>query len=162
MITPTYLGTDITLTTSYLDNTANIDALDLTATINCCTTEYTAVLDVLDVVNGAIVVDGADLFGVTTLEDGIYSFTLKITYNDDTVRNERGCMFVDLETACKVAEYVAETQSLDVLFNYNLLTKAPLCGCECTNFCTILEHLWKTIGLIDCDLCDTSVNCSSC
>lgn len=161
----TYAGTDITLTSEYLDDVSDVDTLVLTAKINCCDTEYTLTLDVGDVADGAIVVDGLELFGEDEeLSDAIFSFTLTITYDDGTVRKPKGCLFYNEATSCLVAEYVEEKEDLELQMDLFLLSEAYKCGCECTSFCGILERVLKKLGVIDCDLCDstTTVNCSTC
>lgn len=164
MITPTYSDNNITLTSPYLEDVSDIDSLSLVAKINCCNTEYTMDLDTDDVADSAIVVDGAELFSVTDLADGIYSFEMVITYDDGGVRREQGCMFVDNTTSCKVAEAVERTIDLELEMDLFMLTHASGCGCECTSFCAILERVWKKLGLIDCDLCTSTTTsiCSEC
>lgn len=162
MITATYLGSDITLSSPYLDDTSNIDELQLTSKINCCSTQYISEILVGDVAAGAFTIDGLDFYNVDNLADGIYSFSLKITYDDGSVRIERGCLFVDNTTSCAVAEYVQENRNLEIQMDLFILKQAGTCGCECDTFCDILERLWKDLGLIDCDICSTSVNCESC
>lgn len=163
MISPSYSGVEITLYSPYLEDLTGVASVDLSFTINCCETTYTAEIDLGDISAGSFTIDAEVLYGFTvSLDDGIYSFVIKITYDDDTVRKEKGCLFVDNTTSCKVAEFVEGAPNLEIEMDLFILSHASQCGCECSSFCQILERLWKAIGLIDCDLCDATIKCTSC
>ena len=158
----TYSGTDITIQSTWLDDLTGVTSLALTSKINCCDPEYSMAIALVDVALGAFTIDGANFYGVDELADGIYSFELSILYSNGSVRRLKACMFVDEVTKCKVAEFVKDTADLEREMDYFILKQADECACECSSFCTILERVWKKLGVIECDICNESVNCTEC
>ena len=170
-MTSTYSSGDISITSTNLSNFSIIDTATLEVKINCCDTVYTDEITSGEVTANTYTIDNEDLFGDATLDDGIYSLTLTVEYNNgSTTTQELGCVFVDEETACLVADKVSgdidvntyEGQQLLLLeMDYFLLKNAANgCPCECEDFCAILERVWKAVDKIDCDICVST--CTDC
>lgn len=171
-MTVTYSSGTITITSTNFSNFGIIDTATLTSKINCCDTEYSVEIESGDVTGNNYQITNTDFYGQSTLDDGIYSFRLVIEYNNgSTTTEELGCLFVDEETGCLVAECVSGNvdvntpEGKEVLLlemDYFYLKNATNgCPCECDKFCSILERVWKKVGKIDCDICNTA-ECPDC
>jgi len=161
----------IEIVSTNLSNFAIIDTATLEVKINCCDTVYSDTITSGEVVASTYTIDNETLFGDATLDDGIYSLTLTVEYNDgSSTTQELGCLFVDEETACLVADKISgnvdvndyEGQQILLLeMDYFFLKNAANgCPCECNDFCAILERVWKAVDKIDCNICVNT--CTEC
>lgn len=161
----------IQIVSTNLSNFAIIDTATLTSKINCCDTVYSVEILVGDVTANTYTIDNEEFYGDADLNDGIYSFTLTVEYNDGSaITQELGCLFVDEDTACLVADKISGNvdvntyegqQTLLLEMDYFFLKNAANgCPCECNDFCAILERVWKAVDKIDCDICVTT--CTEC
>jgi len=167
----TYSSGVFTIESTKLSNFAIIDKATITSKINCCDPEYSDEVEAGDVTANAFTLDST-FFSTSEVTDGIYSFNLTVEYNNgDKTTEELGCYFVDEETACLVADKVSgnidvntpEGRELLLLeMDYFLLKNAANgCPCECSDFCMILERVWKAVDKVDCDICGTET-CTEC
>jgi hypothetical protein len=131
----------ITITSTNLSDFSLLSSVTLSATINCSTTEYTDTIVEGDVTTNSFNVDISTMFGTDTLEDSVYEFVLTINKNDSTTVKEYGCLFVDNETKCKVAECVKDKQNLELQLDYYILSRASGCSCACSDMCKIYNRL---------------------
>lgn len=170
-MTTAYSSGDISITSTSLSDFGIIDTATLEVKINCCNTVYSDQITADEVVANTYTIDNASFFGDAELDDGIYSLTLTVQYNNgSTTTQELGCLFVDEDTACLVAEKISGNvdvttkegnEILLLEMDYFFLKNAANgCPCECSDFCAILERVWKKVGFIDCDICTSG--CTDC
>lgn len=145
----------ITIQSDNLKDFTDIDTVELQGKINCAGT-YTDTIVEGDVTlaTGTFTLDFTTLFGTSTRADGVYSFTLEITYNDETVDKEFNCLFIDNETKCAVAECIQNTPNLELQTAYFILSRAGTgdCSCDCEALCNIYQRV--TNELTGCQGCD--------
>lgn len=103
-----------------------------------------------DITESSFTVDLETVFSTTTLADGIYTFILSVSNDDETVDVEYGCLFVDNETKCLVANAVKDCNNISLQLDYYLLTKAQDCDCDCDDLCTIYRRMTNEL---DCSSC---------
>lgn len=88
----------------------------------------------------------------THILDGVYTITISIYYTDGSFYEEENCIFVDCQTACKLAAYIAQnlgsSKATELAMIHFALTEAANCECVCENLCTLFEYLWNSLNNI--------------
>lgn len=84
------------------------------------------------------------------LLDGVYTITISIYYADGSFYEEENCIFVDYQTACKLAAYMAQNlgsaKATELAMIHFALTEAANCECVCDDLCTLFEYLWNSLN----------------
>lgn len=84
------------------------------------------------------------------LLDGVYTITISIYYADGSFYEEENCIFVDCQTACKLAAYMAQNlgsaKATELAMIHFALTEAANCECVCDDLCTLFEYLWNSLN----------------
>jgi hypothetical protein len=107
--------------------------------------------------NDAIVIS-PEFFNLTEFVDGVYSFTVTFT-KDNQLISQSSCFFFDCNTKCLVSERLEELKNCNksatnlFLLHYTL-TEGSNCGCNCDKLCEIFKKLCSELG--------GSNSCSNC
>lgn len=84
------------------------------------------------------------------LLDGVYIITISIYYADGSFYEEENCIFVDYQTACKLAAYMAQNlgsaKATELAMIHFALIEAANCECVCDDLCTLFEYLWNSLN----------------
>jgi len=87
-----------------------------------------------------------NFFGTTVFENGVYSFTVKLTTLAGSSSTEKACLFVDDgDILCAIP-----TDCLDKQMLYYTLKNTFNCGCDCTKLCEMLETISETTTNCNC------------
>lgn len=146
--------TTITIQSDNLTDFTDIDTVTLEGKINCeGTYSDTVVEGDVTLLTGTFTVDINALFGVSSLDDSVYTFVLTVLNDDESVTKEFGCLFVDNETKCNVAEYIKNGAEIELQLDYYILSRAGTgdCGCDCQTLCNIYQRVVN--GLTSCQSC---------
>ena len=144
----------ITLQSDNLTDFTGIDTVTLSGKINCAGTYSDTIVEGdVTLLTGTFTLDFATLFGTSTRADGVYSFTLTILNDDETVVKEYSCLFIDNDTKCDVAECIKNGASIELQTDYYILSRAGTgdCGCDCQILCNIYQRVVN--GLTECQSC---------
>lgn len=144
----------ITLQSDNLTDFTGIDTVTLSGKINCAGTYSDTIVEGdVTLLTGTFTLDFATLFGTSTRADSVYSFTLTIVNTDSTVDKEYGCLFIDNETKCDVAECIKNGAKTELMLDYYILSRAGTgdCGCDCQTLCNIYQRVVN--GLTSCQSC---------
>lgn len=144
----------ITIQSDNLTDFTGISSVTLEGKINCAGTYSDTIVEGdVTLLTGTFTLDFATLFGTSTRADSVYSFTLTIVNSDSTVDKEYGCLFIDNETKCDVAECVKNGAEIELMLDYYILSRAGTgdCGCDCQTLCNIYQRV--TNGLTGCQSC---------
>lgn len=137
----------VTIQSDNLTDFTDIDTVTLSAKVNCEGSYSDTIIEGdVTLLTGTFTVDLLTLFGSSTLADSIYSFVLTILYNDETVDVEYGCLFVDNETKCNVAQCVKDKQMLELQLDHWIITASQDCNCNCENLCTIYKRMLNELS----------------
>lgn len=139
----------ITIQSSNLTDFTDIDTVTLSGKINCSGAYSDTIVEGdVTLVTGTFTLDFTTLFGTSTRADGVYGFTLTISYNDLSVDKEFGCLFIDNETKCAVAECIQNTPNLELQTAYVILSRAGTgdCGCDCEILCNIYQRVTNELA----------------
>jgi len=141
--------TTITIQSDNLTSFSGIDTVTLYGKINCAGTYSDTIVEAdVTLATGTFTVDIATLFGSAPLADGVYSFTLEILNTDDTVDKEFGCLFVDNDTKCLVADCIQNTPNMELQTAYVILSRAGAgdCNCDCEALCNIYQRVTNELA----------------
>lgn len=99
--------------------------------------------------NDAFVIS-PEFFNLTEFIDGVYSFTITFT-KDNQLFSQTSCFFFDCNTKCLVSERLEELKNCNksatnlFLLHYTL-TEGSNCGCNCDKLCEIYLKLCAELG----------------
>lgn len=139
----------ITIQSNNLTDFTGIDTVTLEGKINCAGTYSDTIVEGdVTLLTGTFTLDFTTLFGTSTRADGVYSFTLTILYDDDTVDKEFNCLFIDNETKCAIAECIQNTPNLELQTAYFILSRAGTgdCSCDCQILCNIYQRVTNELA----------------
>lgn len=94
-------------------------------------------------------------YGLDKLIDGVYKVKIRATKANGSWAEEENCAFIDCETKCKVADYIAAFLSLNVeekdealyvTMAHYALVNASNCGCNCAELCNLYFQLYETLA----------------
>lgn len=97
--------------------------------------------------------------GATTLTDGIYTVTVKVTKAEDGgFTTETSCAFIDVLTKCKLSEtlnaYIGtdagkSEEALAMTMLHYALVNGSNCGCNCADLCAAYDKLVEMLGTLE-------------
>ena len=134
-----------------LELVSNNTALRITSTLFASTTGKTYTISINDttpvvVVNGSITNSYYDY--TITLAEGVHSVVLKRVLNNVTTI-DKGCIFKNIETGCKVAKQLASEYNQQLATTYFVLVTA---ADKCVD-CEDLKVLYNSMDYGDCEFC---------
>lgn len=134
-----------------LELVSNNTALRITSTLFANTTGKTYTISVNDgtpvaVVVGSIINSYYDY--TITLAEGVHSVVLKKVLNSVTTL-DKGCLFKNEETGCKVAKQLASNYNQQLATTYFVLVTA---ADKCVD-CEDLKVLYNSMDYGDCEFC---------
>lgn len=134
-----------------LELVSNNTALRITSTLFANTTGKTYTISVNDgtpvaVVVGSIINSYYDY--TITLAEGVHSVVLKRVLNSVTTL-DKGCLFKNEETGCKVAKQLASNYNQQLATTYFVLVTA---ADKCVD-CEDLKVLYNSMDYGDCEFC---------
>lgn len=131
--------TEVILTSSLLESLSGNETLTIKGQVACeGISSYE--LDPVNITDGAFTVDLGELFG-GVLDDGVYSFTVRVEQPDNSAKEDYACLFVDKTIKCQVAECVKDAPNFALQLDYWILSRSWNCECNCENTCAI----WKRV-----------------
>lgn len=107
--------------------------------------------DYITIENNTIVIDHSmfSSLNATSLLDGIYNVSITFYFTDGSFETYENCIFVDCQTACKLATYMAanlgKPVATEMAMLHYALHEASLCECECENLCILFGDLWNKL-----------------
>lgn len=134
-----------------LELVSNNTALRITSTLFANTTGKTYTISVNDgtpvaVVVGSIINSYYDY--TITLAEGVHSVVLKQTVTN-VITIDKGCLFKNEETGCKVAKQLASNYNQQLATTYFVLVTA---ADKCVD-CEDLKVLYNSMDYGDCEFC---------
>ena len=154
IVTANSTYTTITIQSDNLKDFTDIDTVSLTAKINCAGSYSDTIVEGdVTLATGTFTVDLATLFGSATLADSVYGFTLTITYDDTSIDKEYGCIVVDNDMKCAIADCIKNTPDTELQTAYFILSRAGTgdCNCDCETLCNIYQRVVN--GIAGCEGC---------
>ena len=137
-----------------LELISNNTAIRITSTLFASTTGKTYTITVNDgtpvnVVNNSIVNNSYYDYNIT-LAEGVHSVVLKQTVTATSVITlDKGCIFKNIETGCKVAKQLASGYNQQLATTYFVLVTA---ADKCVD-CDDLKVLYNSMDYGDCEFC---------
>lgn len=131
----------ITLTSDLVLEFIEGTTLEIISQFNCCDSLIVTIdneSEFITIIDNTITVDPS-IFNFNTegvFKDGIYSFTIKITFPDGGYKLEKNCYFVDCNTLCSINK-----TDLDKMLIHYGLTTSNNCGCDCDSMCELYKKL---------------------
>lgn len=96
-------------------------------------------------------------FQVSSIQtQGIHTFTLSTTTDQNVVVTETACYFQDKELICILANFMAQEQNknTDAHLLYNIIKESVKCNCGCSDLCKIYRELLLELNILDrCKIC---------
>lgn len=133
---------NITVTSTLLADLSNVETITLKYT-DCDSNTTT-----LNIAKASV---SDSSFTSSALSEGVYSFKLILSYNDDTKQAEELCKFIEVDLSCKVRDKFNCDSNLKVEMATNLLIENTNCNCDCTNMCTLYNFIVNALN--DCSEC---------
>jgi hypothetical protein len=132
------------------------------ATINCY--QHTLLQHVysINTTNTSYAIDGHCLV-FDKPSDGVYNYTLSISYNTTLANNqiytESVCNYIDCITECDIVNIIAQDPSSDLYLIHQSIKSAIKCQ-RCEDACTLFEYIDKKItNNDDCGCHEQRTNC---
>lgn len=93
----------------------------------------------------------SELFGLDKFKDGIYKIKVRTEKKDDTWTEDEGCIFIDIDTKCKVAKKIEDIlkkdeDATDIHMAHYALINGSNCGCNCNDLCELFKYINKVLG----------------
>jgi hypothetical protein len=130
----------------------DIAGVALSAQIDCTGTPVTYTVPSYD--NNTFDVDVEELFDVEVIPQGVISFVLSTSFDNEQVTKEYTCFFSEGSLVCDIADCVKENPSIELQLDFYLLSRSNAdggCGCDCVDLCTIYKRLLS--GIENCTSC---------
>ena len=150
----TFLITTDLLTT--FQNTADA-TLTVNVKVSCCleveSVDYTTPTTYIQVETSSILGES-----ITEFVDGIYTFTIRVTFSSGSYVEETGCIIITNDLQCKLATLIKDSTAEDTFYLkalYDSLNYTLECSeCDCDRACTVWDLLKSKLEI------DESIECN--
>jgi hypothetical protein len=70
--------------------------------------------------------------------------------NDDSITTDQGCVLTDNTLYCSAVKAAEDSEKIEVLLDYYLLSRANECACECTKLKELFSNFSDKIEDCEC------------